>query len=469
MRNCFNCPVCTSPLAVSSINPDPNIRALQGPYVLGCGYCHWTSLDIGWRFEKASSIHTQITKLNVDDGEKQSPSTKSSEIGAIGPVNESDTTFNALQSFYRTQLSSTNSVDPIMTPSGSYSYNSPSNLARIMNLYTGRGNYGKKDPSKSNEMRESISTSEGLRILDPSFDQKAIERIETQGWSETTGLAQQADQRHFPRFIDNLRPIQPFLRTKRSKRCRTCRHILVKPESKVQSTRFKIKLVALNYIPSISLKPLQPAPTTNLPSMDLDRLSPLRASQLLLTLKNPLFDSVRITLATPALTPGRFQHKVTVLCPEFDIGANIDQWDEALNSGKDRRTSKHLSLTKSEYSGGEGGRVAEAGKVWEKGRNWTTVVLEVVCANIYRRKVRGLVGGAASDEEDIAEDEDLLEIPVFVRMEWEGEAQGDEASGLGTGKGDEKREKRELAYWVVLGLGRVGRLGEDVPVASNSP
>ena len=442
---------------------------MQGPYVLGCGYCHWTSLDIGWQFEKVANIHTQIAKLSIGEREKQTPGNKSTEPEAVAPANDSDATFSALQSFYKSQLGSTSSADPLMTPSGVYNYSSPSSLARIMSLYTGRGNYGKKDCSKSNEMRESMSPAEGLRILDPSLDQQAIEKMKSRGWSEIASLAQRADQRNSPRFVDDIKPVQPFLRTKRSKRCRICRHILVKPEPKVQSTRFKIKLVALNYIPTISLKPLQPAPTTSAPSINLKALLPLRPAQYLLTLKNPLFDPVKITLATPAVTPGRFQHKVTVLCPEFGITANVDQWDEALNSGKDRRASKHLSLTKPEYAGGESGKVAEAGKVWEKGRNWTTVVLEVVCADVYAKRAGGLAGGMGSVEEDMAEDEDMLEIPVFVRIEWEGEAQGDEASGLTTGKGDEKREKRELAYWVVLGIGRVGRLDNSVGFASKSP
>ena len=382
---------------------------------------------------------------------------------------KSDTTFSALQAFYKSQLSSTNAADPLMTPTGGLNYNSPSSIARIMNIYTGRGNYGKKDHSKPNEMREAVDASEGLLILNPTVEQETVEKMKTLGWAETASLSQQADQRHPARFLDELRPTQSLLRTKRSKRCRACRHLLVKPEPKVQSTRFKIKLVAINYIPTISLKPLQRAPTTMLPLIDLNALPPLRASQYLFSLKNPLFDPVKVTLATSAVTPGRFQHKVTILCPEFDIGSSVDQWDEALNSGKDKQTSKHLSLGKTEYAGADGGRIAEAGKVWDKGRNWTTVVLEVVCADVHKQEAGVLKRCPESDEEDMAEDEDVLEIPVFVRMEWEGEAQGDEAGSLGAGKGDVKREKRELAYWVVVGVGRVGKLEGGVPNLAKSP
>lgn len=42
-----------------------------------------------------------------------------------------------------------------------------------------------------------------------------------------------------------VHPQRIHLAIKRSKRCRNCRHILIKPEQKAQATRFKIKLVAM--------------------------------------------------------------------------------------------------------------------------------------------------------------------------------------------------------------------------------
>ena len=328
-------------------------------------------------------MHNQIAKLNTGVQPKSSSSPKSSEMDPESediPNDSPDATFASLKSFYSSQLSTSSATDPLLTPSGGYNYNSPSSLARIMSLYTGRSNYGKNAQSKSSTMRESADASEGLRIISPSADQEAIETLRTGGWTSTTSPAQQSEQRHPPRFTSLLRPSQTLLRTKRSKRCRTCRHILVKPEPKVQSTRYKIKLVALNYIPSISLKPLQPALSTQQPLIDLHALPALKASQFLLTLTNPLFDPIKITLATPSHTPGRYAHKVTILCPQFEIGPNVDQWDEALGNSKDRRSSKILSLIKPEHV--PEGKVAEAGKVWERGRNWTSVVVEVVCAAV---------------------------------------------------------------------------------------
>lgn len=51
----------------------------------------------------------------------------------------------------------------------------------------------------------------------------------------------------------DLKPLRIPLHSKRSKRCPACTHILIKPEQKAQSVRYKIKLVAANYLPAITV------------------------------------------------------------------------------------------------------------------------------------------------------------------------------------------------------------------------
>ena len=101
---------------------------------------------------------------------------------------------------------------------------------------------------------------------------------------------------------------------------------------------------------------------------------------------------------------------------------------------------------------GESANEVVAGKVFEKGRNWTGVVLEIVPTLVGKRDGPGW-----------QDDQDVLEIPVRVRLEWR---QTDEA-GLAKGKvkeatttvseaeGEEDPLARELNYWMVLGIGRV--------------
>ena len=59
-RNCFNCPICTASLIVTSIGDG---TANTGPWILNCNYCMWTSLDIGIKFDKPTNIRSQLDKL----------------------------------------------------------------------------------------------------------------------------------------------------------------------------------------------------------------------------------------------------------------------------------------------------------------------------------------------------------------------------------------------------------------------
>ena len=464
-RNCFNCPICAAAMTVNTLDSEKS-SLLHGPWIVACGYCNWTSLDIGIKFDKAQDFNSQIPKLKGRGA--PSPSTKSpSHDGPRkdqpGPVDSEPSSdpkemFTSLKSFYKSQLSALRVNNPLLTPAAELlNYQSPSNLARLMSMYAGVGSLAKKTDAKRQEMRESATQAEGFRLIDPLADSDAVQKLRTQGWTGTTSIAQQAEQTQPTRFIDELLPVPTLLQTKRGKRCGNCRHILVKPESKVTSTRFRIKLVAVNYIPKFSLEALR---SPQQPAIDLESLNPYQANQFLLTMRNAIFDRVHVTLATPTRTPGPHGHKVTILCPEFDLEPNLDIWDEALKDNS--RSDSYVDLNDLENppsmdsgrSGGES-RVAEAGKVWEKGRHWTTVVLEVVCEEITGR------GKGEGDDDDqkrgLEEDEDLLEIPIFVRLEWMGDLGVDEAGIPGETVYSRGRTltKRELAYWVVIGVGRV--------------
>lgn len=351
-----------------------------------------------------------------------------------------------------------------------------------MSLYTGTGLDSKKAKSRAGLMREALEPGEGFQLAD--LDEHAlVDRLHRSDWASTVSTAQAAAQvpvnvcepllHGRAGFLDELRPIPYLLRTKRSKRCPVCRHIVSKPEAKVSNTRFRIRLVAGAYIPSITVKPLQAtslsqtisgAPQgggsaggggSSTSSIVQTRLAPLRPVQYLLTFKNPIFEAVKVTLATPSVTPGRFASKVTVLCPEFEIDANTDVWDDVLKDGggaKDR-TPLHREVGGQQLQ-------AEPGKVWERGRNWVTIVVEVVPASL--RLDKGNPSLAARDEKGemdlspLREDEDMLEIPMFVRLEWEAEDAASEG-GSKPAASKEVRERRELAYWCALGMGRISQ------------
>ena len=473
--------------------------AQQGPYVLACTYCRWSSLEIGMQFEKPNNISGQLEKLKSGrasvtspratrtlEGDQTNAEGKAERRGPLSP----DEQFSNLRSFYTSQMNDPSS-NPLMTPSGDYSYSSPNALARIMSMYTNLGSHSKAPKAKPSPMREAHSPDEGMNLFDPRESAAAILKMKDLGWDGTTSAAQRSAQAvpATSKFTDDLKPVSTLLRTKRSKRCRTCRHILVKPEAKIQSTRFRIRLVALNYIPRLTLKPLQPSSSSSISTnFTFDALPPSKTIQTLLTLTNPLFDPVRITLATPTYTPGRLASKITILCPQFDVGANTDVWDDALNgsgsvskhdsnsySNSNSYRAKKTTTDTTDSGGGVGSPEkdklqlqpqAEAGKPWSKGRNWTTVVVEITTPPNLDSRVK----------DGLEEDEDVLQIPMFVHVEYEtDDAAGDEGGtalagagagagpgagvgmldkvGMGMGMG--RKEKRELAFWNVLCVGRV--------------
>ncbi|KAG9248279.1 dynactin-like protein Arp1 p62 subunit RO2 [Calycina marina] len=457
-RSCFQCPVCTASLSVSSValaqtGLGADISAQAGPYVLNCTYCQWSSKEIGIQLEKPNGIYAQLSKvknggepyISAKDRRREDRRDISESPKGPGPNEtlDADSQFENLKSFYQSQLADS-APSGGMGFMGGYGYGSPGALSRIMGLYTGSSFGDKKRESKNGNMREVCDSSEGLQLTSTKDDQCAITRIQRVGWEGTASTAQQKEQAQSVRFMDDLRPFSHLLRTKRSKRCRACRHILSKPESKVQNTRFRIRLVARNYIPAITIQPLQQAPTS--------LLTPMKPVQFVLTVKNPLFESVRVNIATPASTPGRFASKVTVLCPQFEIGASTDMFDEALREG-----GKEKRRTKAEAS--EGQLQAEAGKIWERGRNWVSVVVEIVPASLRTDGPEFMKSQQIQkDDGPLREDEDVLEIPVFVRVEWETDAAHEESGGLAAGnKEKELKEKRELAYWCVIGVGRIAQ------------
>ncbi|KAG4027530.1 hypothetical protein MFRU_029g00540 [Monilinia fructicola] len=486
-RSCFQCPICISPLSVAEsplVNQYvPNKNPTGMSYIIHCGYCMWSSSEIGVHFEKPNSVYSQLSKIKNggaplisakerrrDREERRSSLATETILEEADEVTEKHLDPNEkldvegqyanLKSFYQGQLADSNPSSALGF-SNDYGYGSPGALTRIMGLYTGGSLSDRKAKSKAASMREASDASEGLQIYDPSCEFAAVSQLLKEGWTSTITTEQRISQISPPsRFIDSLRPIPCLLRTKRSKRCRTCRHILSKPESKVPTTRFRIRLVALSYIPSITLSPLHPtaAPT---PSNNTIILMPLQPTQFLLTFKNPLFEPVKISLATKGLTTDRHASKVILLCPQFDVGANTDMWDEALqdsSSGNphDRKhsTATHASMTSIDLAN-------EAhGKPWDKGRNWTSVVVEVTPGKL-KAKLPGLEQQRRLEEEvqkeRVEEDADVCEIAVFVRVEWEADAAGDGEGKMG-GLGDKDgREKRELAYWCVVGVGRIGK------------
>lgn len=198
----------------------------------------------------------------------------------------------------------------------------------------------------------------------------------------------------------DLRPLRIPLHSKFSKRCPNCRHILIKPEQKAQSVRYKIKLVAASYLPSISValphtqeaakrgKPTEDNKGTNSPSILAGKTYPFH-----LALSNPLYDPIQVRLSvqrmhvsavssdkSPSEKARRPPFAVSLPTSTFPIAAFAEAWEYDDDEDMLGMDDEELGLVPGVRSGRERegrGKTKTVGVLEKKG-NTTVVGGEVV-------------------------------------------------------------------------------------------
>jgi dynactin-4 len=227
----------------------------------------------------------------------------------------------------------------------------------------------------------------------------------------------------------DLRPQRTPLHAKRSKRCPVCKHILIKPEQKSSSTRFKIKLVAANYLPSVTVYRRPPASigsrlsaiaagtasglrrttrtgagrggdsSSTAAVAEEEPLRPGRTYTFELSFTNPLYDPIHVRLAVarpnstsrpplPAVatvegeteqapTPPPPPFAVNLPSPQFPISAYAEDWEYE----DDEEAVLRDEEGDEESGGGEGASPSKkkrrAPGIVERRMNRTTVAMDV--------------------------------------------------------------------------------------------
>jgi dynactin 4 len=155
----------------------------------------------------------------------------------------------------------------------------------------------------------------------------------------------------------------------------------------------------------------------------------------ILTITNPLYDPIKLTLSTPAMAPGTCPHATTILRPEFTVGANADIWnddEEILPSAEQERHRSRFG-------------------VFEARRNMISILMEVIPATPTTR------------EEGVRTREMAVEIPIFVKMVYQVEdVEKDDTLTLMHQVMEEEKGKgkveKEIGYWVVVQVGSISVL-----------
>ncbi|KAI8150326.1 dynactin p62 family-domain-containing protein [Fennellomyces sp. T-0311] len=420
-RNCFQCPICQNTLSVVAAQEatPSSTPASAGPYFLSCNVCRWNSKEIGMTFEKPTSLALQLQKT-----EETLPDAK-----------EFDSLKEHLEKHLRLNV-------PPTLPTSFLSFSSSGAFSKMMGSHLhhdAQAQQGKLDDLGAYEPSVHVPDDDS-RLVDNLMSLRSVDQVST--------LSQRFSQLHDqPYQVSQIHPQRIHLCIKRSKRCRTCRHILIKPEQKAQATRFKIKLVAMNYIPNISIVKL---PRKTWP------LQQGIPTQFVLKFTNPLYEEMSITLATPQMQKeagsnddqAQIRGKVTLLSPHFTVGAyneTIEYDDEMYPTGSNMRG-------RSAFGGGLSSSWADG--VHEKRNNYTSIIVEVIPEQPGEFKFPLLVTYTYKSDEDRMDvssgdidEEDIAAADADDSMD--GSRKGNSSMRL-----DDEKIK-SYSFWCLIGLGQV--------------
>ncbi|GAA6059287.1 hypothetical protein JCM10212_006680 [Sporobolomyces blumeae] len=439
-RNCFQCPQCVHTLSVVASDPDPSIplntaaaSVGEPPYLLKCTFCGWDSTEAGISFEKPTGLALQLQKSEA----------RAADVVEFDHVKDHLEPYirrSQAQASQHAQASAATSSSAVTAASASLFKDIPGFSTRYGSMYglaakaRGGGDqgtardeldrYSSSHPARTGGIaRETDET----RTRDSKGKRAAREDDLVQAMREMTDLERVAslDKRwttswRQPLLSQDLRPLRTPLQAKRSKRCPTCKHILIKPEQKSSSTRYKIKLVAANYLPSVTIFRRPPASigsrlsaiaagtasglrrtprsaagrsgADSSPSVgDDEPLRPGRTYTFELSFTNPLYEPihVRLGVARPGANKVLEEGQVAAPAPfavhlpssSFPVSAYAEDWeyeddeDAVLRDegGDDEQSGEHVGGSpKKKRKGGPG--------IVERRMNRTTVAMDVAVA-----------------------------------------------------------------------------------------
>ncbi|KAG1790306.1 dynactin p62 family-domain-containing protein [Suillus plorans] len=417
-RNCFSCPICRSTLQVVASDPPdggdgrPSVSLSnvgEPPFFLYCNHCRWDSAEVGITFEKPTGLAAQLQKF-----EDSAP--ESLEFERLKEHFEPFLRTSSLSS-----LSHVPSTSSHHLPTSSATAAASAALARdipgvgkynpLARSRVGRDRTANKDEMPEYKSRMEIGVLGQLGSEGDGSDVEALRRMESaeeiasleQRWgnSWTTSLG-----------TSDLRPLRIPLHSKVSKRCPSCRHILIKPEQKAQSVRYKIKLVAANYLPAMTVAlphhtqgaDATRRPQAKVPSAPDDRnagaMMAGKSYPFHLALTNPLYDPIQVrlsvqrmhvTAATNSTAPEKARRTpfaVSLPTSSFPVAAFAEAWEYDDDDDMFGLEDDELGLEMGRTRDKDGkGKVKTVG-VLEKRANVTVVGGEVVIGKEARGHVK---------------------------------------------------------------------------------
>lgn len=351
------CPNCQNTLTVVASDPPDNGETRTSPIVLSavgeppfflyCNHCRWDSAEVDMTFEKPTGLAAQLQKFEDSAPEALEFERLKEHFEPFLRASPSSSTLPSSSHHHLNPITAAASSALARDIPGVVKYN-PLTRSR-----SGRDRAAAKSEIPDYRARVEAGSSHGLASgSGGEVDVDFMKHLETAG--EVASLEQRwVNSWTTSLHANDLKPLRIPLHSKKSKRCPSCRHILIKPEQKAQSVRFKIKLVAANYLPAITVS----LPHARAAMEMIKRSSALNKSTSTavaeehaaaasgamiagktypfhLAFTNPLYDPIQVRLhvqrtLTPSSADGKQKAPFAVTLPSsaFPIAAFAEAWE----------------------------------------------------------------------------------------------------------------------------------------------
>ncbi|KZT09224.1 dynactin p62 [Laetiporus sulphureus 93-53] len=420
-RNCFMCPICRNTLTVVPSDPSEGSEMRlstivssslgEPPFFLYCNHCRWDSAEIDITFEKPTGLAAQLQRYEDSAPESLEferlkehfePYLRASPSSGLPNVSSHHLHTNPITAAASSALA--------RDIPGVAKYN-PLSRTRLTAYKSSQ-----KQEISDYRARMEAGSAIGLGLGGGEADVEYMRHLETV--SEVASLEQRwLNSWVNPLQTSELKPMRIPLQSKKSKRCPSCRHILIKPEQKAQSVRYKIKLVAGNYLPAITatLPHAQAAIEMMKRSSALNKSASAAigdvqgstAGALLagktypfhLAFTNPLYDPIQVRLKKAQLIsaanaegatetgdkPRRPAFQVNLPSTAFPIGAFAEAWEYEDDEEEDMFGLEEEDVDGRAQRDGRGSRTVG---ILEKRANVTVVGGEVILTKEARGNVK---------------------------------------------------------------------------------
>ena len=388
MRNCFQCPTCQSVLSV--VAEESTLTTLsgmtsttQGRYYLLCSFCRFDSRDLAPIDPALPNIHQQPWTFDRPTG-----------LASI-TQKEDDARWDVLQFEWLRDVLEQRIRKAHQHPSQARSsfaagaQKTASDAGSLVDEFLRSAQRPAAPPtplSRQNTLQGVVEEDDqdslhAFTTTDTSMEANTVEELMRLTDADEISTLEQRFQQlsDQPYLLSHIRPQRVLLRTKRTYRCRSCRHVAIKPEQKATAHTFKIANIALHYVPVITIQ--------QLPQLRVGELS-----RVVLKFSNPVYYVMNIKTK---VRPQETLYDVRMPASEFQIAEYGDMWEyeeELFSSGA--RSLAAVSRTKGGV-GADGRTGTLPMGIWEIKSHNVSCMLEL----LPKREFRG-----ETDEDGLAVD-----------------------------------------------------------------